>query len=91
MGVPARDLADVVRVVFSTRLLRPSGAKPILLHERLVVTEAIRELVLAGADADVVHRQAVAEGMRSLRQLGLDHVAAGRLTAADVTYATPGD
>ena len=47
---------------------------PILVHEQLVVTQAIRGLILRGAEADVIHRQAIADGMRSLRQSGLDLV-----------------
>ena len=91
MGVPARNLAEVVSYVFTTRLLRRVASEPILLHERLVVTSAIRELVLAGSDEDALHRQAIADGMRSLRLDGLDHVRAGRLTLKAVAEATPDD
>ena len=91
MGIPPRDLAEVVRVLFTTRLVRPASSEPVLLHERLVVTDGIRDLVLAGGDSDAVHRQAVADGMRSLRQHGLEHVRAGRLEAAAVNNVTPAD
>lgn len=91
MGVPARDLAEVVSYVFTTLLLRRVASEPILLHERLVVTSAIRELVLAGPSEDAVHRQAMADGMRSLRQAGLEQVRADRLTHAAVVDATPDD
>lgn len=91
MGIPSRDLVEIVRVVFTTRLIRPPASEPVLLHERLVVTDAIRELVLVGAGSDVVHRQAVADGMRTLRQDGLDHVRAGRLQAGAVNDVTPAD
>lgn len=90
MGVAAHDLAEVVRSVFTTRLLRPAASAPILLHEQLVVTNAIRELVLAGVGEDALHRQAIADGMRSLRQASLDHVRAGRLTPA-LAESTPDD
>jgi hypothetical protein len=43
MGVPARDFVDVVRMVFTTRLLRPGQSTPVLLHERLRVTNALGE------------------------------------------------
>ncbi|MBX3157110.1 MAG: hypothetical protein KF773_14135 [Deltaproteobacteria bacterium] len=89
MGVPGRDLVDVVRTVFTTRLLRPAQSMPVLLHERLRVTNALRELVLVDPSEDTVHRQALADGMRSLRQAGLEHVRAGRLTQAAVVDATP--
>lgn len=90
LGIPASDLAEVTRSVFSTRLIR-RPLDVLLLYERLVVTPAIRGLVLAGADADAVHRQAIADGMRSLRQNGLEHVRAGRLTHETVVDMTPDD
>jgi type II secretory ATPase GspE/PulE/Tfp pilus assembly ATPase PilB-like protein len=91
MGVPARDLVDVVRVAFTTRLVRPVQALPILLHERLGVTNALRELVLVNPSEEAVRRQAIADGMRTLRQAGLEYVHAGRLTLAAVIDATPDD
>lgn len=91
MGVPARELVDVVRMVFTTRLLRPAQSTPVLLHERLRVTNALGELVLADPSEDAVHRHAIKGGMRSLRQAGLEHVRAGRLTHAAVLDATPDD
>jgi len=90
MGVAPRAVAEVVRVAFTTRLIRTSS-EPILLHERLVVTEAIRRHILAGADWLVIHRQGIADGMRSLRRTGLDHVTAGRLTPEIVAGETPDD
>jgi type II secretory ATPase GspE/PulE/Tfp pilus assembly ATPase PilB-like protein len=91
MGVPARDFVDVVRMVFTTRLLRPGQSTPVLLLERLRVTNALCELVLADPSEDAVHRHAIKDGMRSLRQAGLEHVRAGRLTHAAVLDATPDD
>jgi type II secretory ATPase GspE/PulE/Tfp pilus assembly ATPase PilB-like protein len=91
VGVPSSDFADVVHMIFTTRLFRITAAKPLLIHERLVVTDAVRALVLAGADAEAVHRQAMAEGMRSLRQTGLEEVEAGRLPEGAVVEMTPDD
>jgi hypothetical protein len=92
LGVPAADLVDVVRAVYSTRLVRAAGPEPVLLYERLAMTSGIRALVLAGAaDDETVHRQAIADGMVSLRELGMRYVRAGRLTTAEVTYTTPDD
>lgn len=95
MQVRARDVAEVTRVAFSTRLIRPTNDSPrqgfLLLHERLVVSDAIRALVLADADEGAIHRRAIADGMRSLRQNALDHVHAGQLTFELATAMTPED
>jgi hypothetical protein len=91
MGVPATDLAEIVRSVFSTRLIRESGSEPVLLHERLVMTSAMRALLSTTPDEQAIHHQAIADGMRSLRQVGMDYVRDGRLTATAVTYSTPDD
>ena len=94
MGIPAADVADVAHSVFTTRLLRPDagvGATPILIHEQLVVTPAIRGLILSDADADTIHRRAIADGMRSLRQCGLDLVYMGNLQREAIFDATPED
>ena len=76
MGVPASDLLGVVRTVFTTRILRLQS-EVLLLHEQLLVTSAIRGLILAGADSEAIHRQAVADGMQSLRTAGNEVVRAG--------------
>jgi type II secretory ATPase GspE/PulE/Tfp pilus assembly ATPase PilB-like protein len=95
MGAGSPAVAEVARMAFSTRLFRPSddeaGTDFLLLHERLVVTDAIRALIVAGADPHPIHRLAIAEGMRSLRQLGLEQVRAGRLSADVVAAMTPED
>lgn len=94
MGIRAQDLADVAHVFFTTRLLRPGdgvGGAPILVHERLVVTPAIHGLILGGADADSIHRRAIADGMRSLRQWGLDLTHTGQLRRDAMLDATPED
>jgi type II secretory ATPase GspE/PulE/Tfp pilus assembly ATPase PilB-like protein len=91
MGVPAGDLVAVVRTVFTTRLLRPGQSTPVLLHEQLRVTSSLGELVLADPSEDAVHRLAMKDGMRTLRQAGLEHVREGRLTHAAVVDATPDD
>jgi type II secretory ATPase GspE/PulE/Tfp pilus assembly ATPase PilB-like protein len=92
MGAAAAAVADVVRVVFTTRLFRPPrAAQFMLLHEELRVTDAIRALILADANADAIYRRAIADGMRSLRQVGLAEVHAGRLPRDYVVEMTPED
>lgn len=92
MGIPAADVADVAHIAFTTRLFRPGGgATPLLVHEQLIVTQAIRDLVLSGAGADTIHRRAIVDGMRSLRQRGLDLVDTGKLRRDSMLDATPDD
>lgn len=93
LGVPAVELVEVVRVVFSTRLARPTDVRAdfVLLGEKLLVTHEIRALIHSGADPDAIHRQAIAQGMQSLRQAGLAQVSAGRLDLEEVAYLTPDD
>ncbi len=54
------------------------------LHELLVATPALRELVQKRARPAEIRQLALAEGMRSLRQDGIDKVLAGRTSLAEV-------
>jgi hypothetical protein len=95
MTVPATEVAEVSLLAFSTRLFRPlegdTRQEFRLLHERIVVTDAVRSLIVAGADDEAIHRCAIAEGMCSLRQAGLEQVRAGNLTPEAVAAMTPDD
>jgi hypothetical protein len=95
MSVPATEVAAVSLLAFSTRLFRPSTGDTReefrLLHEQIVVTDAIRSLIIAGADQDAIHQCAIAEGMCSLRRAALEQVRAGHLTPEAVATMTPED
>ena len=52
------------------------------------VTDALRSLILAGAPAGDVRRQAVDEGMVTLRRSGLRKIAQGVTTVDEVTRET---
>jgi len=52
------------------------------------VNEALRALILAGAPAPELRRQAVADGMITLRGSGLRKVAAGITTLEEVVRET---
>lgn len=54
------------------------------LHELLVATSTVRELVQKRARPTAIRELAIAEGMRSLRQDGIDKVLAGRTSLAEV-------
>jgi type II secretory ATPase GspE/PulE/Tfp pilus assembly ATPase PilB-like protein len=54
------------------------------IHELLLVTPALRQLVVAGGRVEPLREQAIAEGMRTLRQDGIDKVLQGLTTIAEV-------
>lgn len=58
------------------------------LFEVLEVTKAIRKLITEKADADVINRTAVAEGMRTMLDDGLQKVAEGLTTFEEVLRVT---
>jgi general secretion pathway protein E len=59
------------------------------LIELLVVTDAIRELIAAGADIQPLRTQAAREGLRSLRVSGAEKIAHGMTTVEEVLRAAP--
>ncbi len=60
------------------------------LHELLVVTRQMRHLIQTGARPDEMLRTALAEGLRTLRQDGIDKVWAGVTTIEEVRASSNG-
>jgi type IV pilus assembly protein PilB len=58
------------------------------LYEVMVVNDEIRALVLQRASADQIAAEAVRDGMRRLREDGLDKVKAGLTSMAEVARVT---
>ncbi len=58
------------------------------IHEYLVVSDAVRSLLVKGADSKQILQQAVAEGMHTLRHDGLRKVASGETTLDEVIRVT---
>jgi type II secretory ATPase GspE/PulE/Tfp pilus assembly ATPase PilB-like protein len=58
------------------------------IFELLPVTDAIKELILARADAGALHAKAAAEGMRPLREDGWEKVRRGVTTIEEVLRVT---
>jgi len=58
------------------------------IFETMVVTEAIRAMILERASAGEIRRRAAAEGMKSLRQDGWRLVMSGKTTLAEVLRVT---
>jgi general secretion pathway protein E len=61
------------------------------LMEVLVVSDSIRTLILKHSEARQIHRQAVAEGMRSMYEDGLRKALAGLTTIEEVLRVTKSD
>lgn len=58
------------------------------IYEILLVSEPIRELILGRASSQKIKRKAIAQGMRTLRQDGLQKVLAGLTTLTEVVRVT---
>jgi type II secretion system protein E len=58
------------------------------IYEILLVTEPIRELVLARASSQQIKQKAISQGMRTLRQDGLQKVLLGLTTYSEVIRVT---
>ena len=54
------------------------------LHELMVISREMRRLVQTGARAEALQKTALGEGMRTLRQDGIDKVLAGVTTIEEV-------
>ena len=61
------------------------------IYELLVVTEELRAVVTGGADAGVIKRHAIGEGMLTLRDDGLQKAIAGLTTLDEVLRVTQDD
>jgi type II secretory ATPase GspE/PulE/Tfp pilus assembly ATPase PilB-like protein len=60
------------------------------LHELMTVTRELRHLIQTGARAEQLQRQALADGMHTLRQDGIDKVLAGVTSIAEVRATANG-
>ena len=58
------------------------------LYELLLMSDSIRHHIASGADANVIRDQAIAEGMRTLREDALDKLIAGLTTPEEVVRVT---
>ncbi len=58
------------------------------LYEVMIMTERLRRLTVENADADTLGRAAVEEGMRTMREDGMNKVRAGLTSVAEVERVT---
>ena len=61
------------------------------LIEALPVTEAIRRLIIKRASSAIIKNQAVTEGMKTLRQVGIEKALEGITTLEEVWRVTAED
>jgi type II secretory ATPase GspE/PulE/Tfp pilus assembly ATPase PilB-like protein len=60
------------------------------LHELMTVTRELRRMIQTGARAEQLQHQAMADGMRTLRQDGIDKVLAGVTSIGEVRATANG-
>ncbi|MCY4265186.1 MAG: GspE/PulE family protein [Gammaproteobacteria bacterium] len=58
------------------------------LYELMLMSDAIRHLIASGADANVIREQAIADGMRTLREDALEKLRQGITTPEEVVRVT---
>lgn len=61
------------------------------LYEIMLMDPALQALVTPGADVQALRREALAQGMSTLRMAGVEKVKAGLTTMTEVLRVTPGD
>jgi general secretion pathway protein E/type IV pilus assembly protein PilB len=61
------------------------------IHELMVMTDSIREMVVTRVNAGVIRHEAMKLGMKSLRQDGWRKVLMGQTTVDEVARVTAGD
>ena len=54
------------------------------IHELMVISRPLRRLIQGGARAEEIHAAALADGMRTLRQDGIDKVLSGQTLIEEV-------
>jgi len=58
------------------------------LYELLLMSDEIRHLITSGADANVIRKQGIKEGMKTLREDALDKLRSGMTTPEEVVRVT---
>jgi type IV pilus assembly protein PilB len=90
LGFPAKELDDTTFYQGKgCAVCNETGYKGrIGLFEVMEVTEAVRELILMGASAMELKKQAIEDGMLSLRDSGLEKIRQGVTTIEEVLRET---
>ena len=87
-GFPARFDVEAYEPVGCSRCASSGYRGRIGLYEVMTMSDELRKLVMARAPADQIAEVAVREGMRRLRDDGLEKIANGLTSVAEVTRVT---
>jgi general secretion pathway protein E len=88
LGVEQRDYPLLRRGMGCERCGGTGYRGRVGLYELLMLSDAIRHLVTSGADANVIRKQAIAEGMLTLREDALQKLREGLTTPEEVVRVT---
>lgn len=92
-GIPAAE-AQHVDVYYGTGCTKCSGTGykgRIALYECMTMTEELKEYVLNGASAAEIKREAIRQGMQTLRASGLEYLKAGVTSLEEVLRVSASD
>jgi len=93
LGVPAESAKDIT--AFRGKGCQFCGTTGFrgrtALYEMMGMTDQLRELILSGASAIELKRQAIADGMKTLRQSGIEKVGDGVTSIEEVMRVTMND
>ncbi len=88
VGVPDQAEVEVFEAAGCHRCRETGYRGRIGLFEVMTVTKEIRELIVERAPAGAIAEVAIAQGMRTLHEDGLDKVRAGHTTLAEIARVT---
>jgi type IV pilus assembly protein PilB len=91
LGLPEDDATVFYRGTGCDRCKRRGYAGRAAIIEVLSVSETIRRLIIKRASAAVIKNQALSEGMKSLRMVGIDKAREGITTLEEVLRVTAED
>ncbi len=93
LGVPEAEAKDIVayRGKGCTYCGGTGFRGRTALYEMMPMTDPLRELILSGASAIELKRQAIADGMKTLRQSGIEKVCDGVTSIEEVMRVTMND
>ncbi len=93
VGVPAAE-AKHVDVFYGVGCAKCSGTGykgRVALYEAMYMTDDLKEFVLNGASAAEIKREAIRQGMKTLRASGIQHMKDGTTTIEEVLRVTASD
>ncbi|MGD9822484.1 MAG: GspE/PulE family protein, partial [Aminobacteriaceae bacterium] len=92
-----QKVAETLDVPAGTRAFRPVGCNECrgtgyrgrsAIFEIMSITDTIRQLIVSGASADILRKEALDNGMKSLRKSGIRKILEGRTSVEEVLTTT---